>query len=244
MNAAVLMSKVEVTRVFRNKRYLIFTLALPVLMYLLFGTNTKTVDGTSETYKVYFMCSMATLGAFSGSLMGSAVRISAERKSGWTRQLRLTAMPGWAYVASKIVAALATTVPSVVIVLLLGKFYGKVTLDGTWKWVALAVAIWIGSSIFAALSVAVGYRLDPETVQPATMLIYLPMILLGGIYFAPTGWFRTVAKALPTWRLQEITGDIIAKGTIPMTPVLVILAWGAAFAFLAAIAFRSGNQDG
>ena len=244
MNAALIMSKVEVTRVFRNKRYLIFTLALPVMMYMIFGKTTGQMTGANMEVKVYYMISMATLGAFSGALMGSAVRISTERKSGWTRQLRLTAMPGWAYVVAKIAAALCTTIPSVVIVLLLGKVYGGVSLDAAWKWAALAVVIWIGSSIFAALSVAIGYRMDPEAVQPATMLVYLPMILLGGIYFFPSGWLGKVASALPTWQLHQVSGQIIAEGSVPMNGVLIILAWGAAFTFLAAIAFRTSNKDG
>jgi ABC-2 type transport system permease protein len=224
VNAAVTMTKMEVLRVFRNKRYTIFTLALPVMMYLIFGKSSSNLAGAGMTVKVYYMISMATLGAFSGALMGSATRISAERKSGWTRQLRLTAMPGWAYVAAKIVAALATTLPSVIVVLLLGKFYGGITMDAGWKWIALGAVIWLGSSIFAALSVALGYRLDPEALQPATMLVYLPMILLGGTYFLPQGWLHKVALGLPTWRLHEIAGDVIVGTKVSMSAVLVIVA--------------------
>ena len=68
MNAALTVTRVEVTRVYRNKRYLIFTLALPVMMYLLFGKQGSDMKNSGLTVNVYYMISMATLGAFSGAL--------------------------------------------------------------------------------------------------------------------------------------------------------------------------------
>ena len=62
-------------------------------------------------------------GAFSGALSGNAQRISQEKKDGWIRQLRLTSLPPYAYVVSKIIVSMATTVTSIVIVLLLALLY-------------------------------------------------------------------------------------------------------------------------
>lgn len=244
MNAALTMIRVEVTRVYRNKRYLIFTLALPVMMYLLFGKQASDLKNSGLTLNVYYMISMATLGAFSGALMGNATRISAERKSGWIRQLRLSSLPSWAYVVSKIVATFATTLPAVVIVLVLGRLYGGVHLSVV-KWVSIALVVWIGSMVFAALSVAMGYRLDPESVQPASILVYLPMVLLGGVYFLPEGWLHKVALALPTWRLHEISGDIVNGVSAPAAAYLVIAAWLVGFVALAVVSVGTANrQDG
>jgi ABC-2 type transport system permease protein len=243
MNAALIMTRTEITRVFRNKRYTILTLMLPILMYLTFGVHKGKMDNTVTTVNVYYMISMATLGAFSGALMGNAIRISTEKKSGWIRQLRLTSLPSWAYVTAKMVASLATTIPAVIIVFILGKTVGGVSLDAAWKWVALALVIWIGASIFAALSVAIGYRFTPDTVQPVTILIYLPMALLGGIYFAPAGWMATVAKALPTYRVTEISNSLVADGKVPAAAIAVIAAWMLAFILLAVVSVTTANRQ-
>jgi ABC-2 type transport system permease protein len=244
MNNAILMTRVEVVRVFRNKRYLIFTLALPVMMYLIFGKHhDQTPNDVATTVNVFYMISMATLGAFSGALMGSANRISTERKTGWTRQLRLSPLPSWAYITGKMGAALATSVPSVAIVLVLGHFYGKVHLSLD-KWIFLALIIWLGSAVFAALSVALGYRFDPEAIQPATMLVYLPMVLLGGIYFAPPkGVMHDVATWLPTWRIGEMSDAVVYGGPFPGTALAVVLGWLGLFAALAVVSVRTAYRQ-
>lgn len=244
MNHVLVITRLEILRVFRNKRYMIFTLALPLGMYLLFGSNKKAIDNTGQTANLFYMISMATLGAFSGSLMGSANRISTERKAGWTRQLRLSALPSWAYMVGKIAAALATSVPSVIIVMLVGHFVGGVDMTIT-KWVYLALAIWLGSAVFAALSVAVGYRFDPDTIQPVTILIYLPMVLLGGIYFAwdPNSFMGKFAQWLPTWRVTQISGHVVSGTAVPMAALWVLLGWLALFVALAVVSIRTAYRQ-
>lgn len=243
MKYAAVMTRLEILRVFRNKRYMIFTLALPVGMYLLFGSNKKAIDNATETANVFYMISMATLGAFSGSLMGSAARISLERKSGWTRQLRLSPLPSYAYITGKMSAALTTSIPSVIVVMLLGATYGGVHLSAA-KWILLALGIWLGSAVFAALSVAIGYRFDPDAIQPVTILIYLPMVLLGGIYFAwdPNSFMHKVASWLPTWRVTQISGDVVAGAPFPMAALWVLLGWLALFAALAVVSVRTAYR--
>src|SRR6516164_5100606 len=153
MRGILMLTQAEINRLRRNRRYLIFTVGLPVILYLIVGRQ-----ATSKAYGVdfaaYYMVAMATFGAFAGALNGNAIRISEERKVGWIRQLRLTPLPANAYVVAKILVSLATTIPSVVIVFVLGATYGGVHLPA-WEWVAIALIVWLGSTIFAALEVAI-----------------------------------------------------------------------------------------
>jgi ABC-2 type transport system permease protein len=230
------LSRLEIKRVLRNKRYLLFTIGLPVVLYLCFGRSQTLAYGVG--FKAYYMIAMASIGAFSGALNGNSMRISQERKDGWIRQLRISALPASGYVVAKIVASMVTSVTSVVLVLLLGRFYGGVHLE-LWKWIALGGAIWIGAMTFAALAVAVGYRFMPDTVQPITMFIYLGMSLLGGLWFPLTGTLGNIAKALPTYEITRIGTDVIGQGTISIGRVGIILAWLAGFVALAAVSVRS-----
>jgi ABC-2 type transport system permease protein len=230
------LSRLEIKRVLRNKRYLLFTIGLPVVLYLCFGRSQALAYGVG--FKAYYMIAMASIGAFSGALNGNSMRISQERKDGWIRQLRISALPASGYVVAKIVASMVTSVTSVVLVLLLGRFYGGVHLE-LWKWIALGGAIWIGAMTFAALAVAVGYRFMPDTVQPITMFIYLGMSLLGGLWFPLTGTLGNIAKALPTYEITRIGTDVIGQGTISIGRVGIILAWLAGFVALAAVSVRS-----
>jgi ABC-2 type transport system permease protein len=232
------LSRLEMMRVLRNRRYLIFTVGLPAILYLAFGRSTTALaDGVA--FKAYYMVGMAALGSFSGALTGNAQRISQERKDGWIRQLRISALPASAYITAKMVASLVTSVPSVVIVLVLGRFYGDVHL-ALWQWLTIGVAIWLGSASFAALAVAIGYRFMPDTVQPMTMFIYLVMSVLGGVYFSlGNGGLEKIGQVLPTYQIVKIGTTVVGGGSVPVSAVGIILAWLAGFVLLAALSVRS-----
>ena len=190
-----------------NKRYFIFTVAFPVVLYLLIGRQV-TAQAYGIAFGAYYMIAMATFGAFSGALNGNAQRISQEKKEGWIRQLRLTPLPANAYVVTKILVSLATTIPAIVLVLLLGRFYGNVHLPA-WQWPVIAVTVWFGSTIFAALAVAIGYRFAPEQVQPITLIIYFIFAILGGLWFPLSGFLGHVGSFTPTYEAVKIGTDVI-----------------------------------
>jgi ABC-2 type transport system permease protein len=236
MRGILLLTQAEINRLRRNKRYFFFTLGLPVILYVLIAKQGKEAYGIDFT--AYYMVAMATFGSFSGALNGNSIRISEERKVGWIRQLRLTPLPANAYVVAKILTSMATTIPSVVIVLLLGRFYGGVHLPA-WQWIVIAVIVWLGSTIFAALAIAIGYRFPPDQVQPIAMLFYFVFTTLGGIWFPVTGALANVGKATPTYEAVKISTDVI--GNVPVPPYLFIglIVWLGIFAGLATLSVRS-----
>ena len=236
MHGTLQLAKAEVLRIRRNKRYLIFTVALPVMFYLIFAKSTTSAYGIG--FKAFYMVGMASFGAFSGAFNNNAIRISQERKDGWIRQLRLTPLPANAYVVAKIIASLATTVPSIVIVFLLGRFYGGVQLPA-WQWIVVAVTIWFGTLIFAALAVAVGYRFDPDSVQPIAIVIYFFFSIFGGLWFPLSGALKKFGEFTPTYQLVRISTDVIGRGSTSVSYVIGILVWFAVFLGLAVLAVRA-----
>src|SRR5512146_943055 len=88
--------RLEVRRSLRNRRYLVFTIVFPVMLYVLYTAILPTSgDGTvgGLTWPVYFLVSMASYGAI-GAAMSQAAPIAIERRQGWARQLRVTPLPG------------------------------------------------------------------------------------------------------------------------------------------------------
>jgi ABC-2 type transport system permease protein len=241
MNGTFALVLAEVRRLGRNKQYSIFSIALPVVLYLVIAPQTRHASAYGVGYEAYYMIAMASIGAFSGALTGNAQRISQERKDGWIRQLRLTSLPANAYVLAKIIASMVTTMPAVVIVLGLGRFYAGIHL-AAWKWLAIAGVIWLGALTFAALAVAIGYRFMPDAVQPVAMLAYFVMSILGGLWFALAGWMQKIGQALPTYQITRIGTSLISGGTVSMTSVGIVLAWFIAFILLAVLAVRSAAE--
>jgi ABC-2 type transport system permease protein len=236
MRGILMLTQAEINRLRRNRRYLLFTVGMPVVLYLIFSKAGKTIYGID--FAAYYMVAMATFGAFAGALNGNAIRISEERKAGWIRQLRLTPLPASAYVVAKILTSMATTIPSIVIVLLLGRFEGGVHLP-LWQWLVIAVVIWLGSTIFAALAVAIGYRYMPDQAQPITMLLYLVFSVLGGIWFPFTGIMGNISKGTPTFESITIATDVIAGKSVPAYLALGLVVWLVIFSGLATLSVRS-----
>jgi ABC-2 type transport system permease protein len=236
VEGTLLLAKAEVLRIRRNKRYLIFTVALPVMFYLFFAKSATSAYGIG--FGAFYMVGMASFGAFSGAFNNNAIRISQERKDGWIRQLRLTTLPANAYVVAKIVASLATTVPSIVIVFLLGRFYGGVQL-AIWQWIVVGVTVWFGTLIFAALAVAVGYRFDPDSVQPIAIVIYFFFSIFGGLWFPLSGGLRKFGDFTPTYQVVRISTDVIGHGSTSVGYVIGILVWFVIFLGLAVLAVRA-----
>ena len=236
MGGTLALAKAEISRLRRNKRYLIFTVALPVMFYLIFGKQKST--GYNVSFAAFYMVGMATFGAFSGAFNNNTIRISQERKDGWIRQLRLTPLPASAYVVAKVLASMVTTVPSIVIVFLLGRFYGGVQMP-IWKWIVCALAIWVGTLIFAALAVALGYKLDPDSVQPVTIVVFFFFSIFGGLWFPLSGALQKFGEFTPTYQIVKISTDVIGQGSAALVNVIGIVAWFAIFVALATLAVRS-----
>ncbi|TQF03581.1 ABC transporter permease [Kitasatospora acidiphila] len=197
--------KLEILRTLRNKRYVFFTVLYPSLMYFFFINANHSMPG-GVSAKSYFMVSMATFGAVGAVLTGSAQRISLERKSGWTRQLRLTALPGRAYATAKICASAVTTLPSILVLFALGAAEGVKL--GAGQWLGLVGVLWAGSFVFAALGVALGYAAEPNAVQPIVMITYMVLSVLGGTWYPISGSLKNVAKFDPVYLYNQLAAFI------------------------------------
>jgi ABC-2 type transport system permease protein len=236
MSGTLALAVAEIKRLRRNRRYLIFTIAFPVLLYLLVGKNTATAYGVS--FKAFYMVAMATFGALSGAFNNNAIRISQERKDGWIRQLRLTPLPPFGYVVAKLIASMVTSAPAIAVVFILGNAYGGVDMP-IWKWIVLAIAIWFGTFIFAALAIAIGYRISPDSVQPVAMIVFFAFSIFGGLWFPLSGGLASFAKFTPTYQIVKISTDVLGTGTVNLANVVGIVVWFAIFLGLAIFAVRS-----
>ena len=234
--------KLEVLRILRNRRYLIFSVLLPVGMYLLMISAYKGVDTLNGvSVKEYFMVSMATLGVVSAAMNTNAMRIALERKSGWARQLRLTALPSYGYLVAKIASTAVSSVPAIAVTFALGYAEG-VKLAGS-EWLILAATLWFGGFVFAALGVAIGYAAAPDSLQPIVMIFYMALLMLGGTYFPISGGFGEFAKWTPLALFNQVGRVAQVGSSIGAGPVMAILAYAAVFAALAAFLYQRDRRE-
>lgn len=240
MNGTLALAGAEINRLRRNRRYLIFTVGLPVMLYLVLGKTSATEYGVS--FKAFYMVAMATFGALSGAFNNNTIRISQERKDGWIRQLRLTPLPANAYVVAKLIASMVTSVPAIALVFIIGNAYGGVDMP-IWKWSVLAIAIWFGTFIFAALAVAIGYKISPDSVQPIALVVFFFFSIFGGLWFPLSGGLKKFAEFTPTFQVVQISTDVLGKGTVAIGNVIGVAVWFLVFLALAILAVRSTAES-
>lgn len=233
--------KLEIARALRNKKFMFFSVIYPPGLYLIIagGADRTPLPGTDLDLGLYYMVAMAAFGAMTAVLLGNSERIAKEREKGWVRQLRLTALPGRGYVAAKIAAAATVSLPSILLVLLAGAVVKGVRLDA-WQWAAIAAGTWLGSFVFAALGVAIGYLASGDAVRPLAMLCYFALAFLGGLWMPLTilpQWVQDIAEWIPTHAYAAL-GTAVESGSAPhlkdiaiLTGYLLVFAGGAAWLY-------------
>ena len=85
------MLSIEVRRLLRNRRTVVVTMVMPVVLFLLFGINKAYAErnGRARQRLGVIMIGIAVYGAMLATTSGGAM-VSIERAPGWSRQLRLT----------------------------------------------------------------------------------------------------------------------------------------------------------
>ena len=83
--------KLEIRRVLRDRRYLIFSIGFPLGFYLMYTRAVAANDTVDHMpWATFYMVSMATFGAIGAALQTGGTRVTAERANGWIKQLRAT----------------------------------------------------------------------------------------------------------------------------------------------------------
>ncbi|MFC5182909.1 ABC transporter permease [Actinomadura harenae] len=235
--------RLEVVRMFRDRRFTFFTLAVPVAFYLLWASVFKgngTEPKTGLDIQTYLMVSMASFGAIGASLSTTGQRFAAERASGWLRQLQTTPLRPWAVVTGRTVASMVLALPAILLVSLVAVAVEGVRVDPL-HWVLMVVLMWIASLPFAALGILIGCLAGPDSAQPITLGAYFALSILGGLWMPVSqlpSALRTIAVWTPSNRFGNLGWTLVSGHAPTATTALVLVAWTAGLGALAIPAYR------
>jgi ABC-2 type transport system permease protein len=226
----------EVRRILRSPRFLIFTAGLPLLYFLIFSGIYA--PGGGETV-VVLMVMMAAFGAISASISVGG-RVAAERHVGWNRQLRLTPLPGWGYLAVKAATAMVVVLPALLLVFGVAAVAKGVELDAG-RWLAVLLTAWLSVLPFAAIGSLIGMAATPDSAQGMSTVVMLLFSLLGGVLIPvqvlPAAMVA-VAQFLPSyWIVAETMGQAFGTG-LDGQGELVMLAWLVVACALVGVRYR------
>jgi len=160
----------------------IFSIALPVILYVIFTQTYGDAGGPDGiNWAAMIMVSMAAYGSL-GAAMGGGAQLALERRSGWFRQLNITALPSQIFLLAKSAGdhggGAAGVDPG-----LRGRFVvGGVRAPAT-AWLACLALMWLALLPMTILGVAIGLWVGADAVPGVTTVVLLMLSALGGLWF-------------------------------------------------------------
>ncbi|MEP9383003.1 ABC transporter permease [Nocardioides sp. KR10-350] len=233
--------RIELTRMLRNRRTIVFTLVLPAALMLSFGGQSGWQDRVgSGNVAAYVLISMALYGAALTSAATGAM-VALERAVGWSRQLRLTPLNPVAYILTKAIVALCMGALAVVVVNLVGRSQGKAEMP-THVWVLAMVVTLFCTLTFAALGVFVGYLVPSENAMQILGPGLALLSFLGGL-FIPLSQYAEVVRDIAYWTPMYGVAEVArAPLTHDLPWFAVVNAVGWFLVFIAGAAWRMSKD--
>jgi ABC-2 type transport system permease protein len=234
--------QLEIRRLLRNRRTLVFTLVMPPAFFLLFGGLSAAYQHESAgrgNVSAYLMISFAVYGSMIANTAAGA-SVAVERALGWSRQLRLTPLNPLAYLVTKVLTAMVIGAFSVAIVFAVGAVSGAVHMP-SWAWLVSGVVAWVCAIVFAAFGLFIGYLVPSENVMQLLGPVLALLALMGGI-FVPLSTLshtlQTLASYTPAYGVGVLARAALVDDGVDLGAVLNVVVWTVLFAAGAVWRFR------
>ena len=221
--------RIELTRMLRNRRTIVFTFVFPAALFLAIGSGSGTDQSVGHgNVAAYIMVSMALYGAALTAAAGGAM-VATERAMGWSRQLRLTPLHPAVYISMKALIALILGAVAIAVVNVVGVLQNRAVMPAH-VWVECAVLTLVCTMVFAALGVFVGYLVPGENAMQILGPGLALLSFLGNVFIPldSGSTLRNIAAWTPMFGVAEVSRAPLT-GELPWYAVLNAVAWLAVF---------------
>lgn len=227
----------ETRLLLRNGEQLLLTVIIPTLLLVLFSAVDVVDTGPGE--RVDFLApGILALAVMSTAFTGQAIATGYERRYGVLQRLAVSPLPRWGLLAGKTLAVLVVEALQVALLVVTALALGW---SPSGNLLAVIVLLVVGTAAFSGLGLLMAGTLRAEATLAAANLVYLVLLLCGGIviplekFGAAEGLLElTPAAALATGLRDVLTG---AAG-VPWAALTVLLAWAVVSLAAAARFFR------
>ncbi len=220
----------------RNRQGRFFTLVLPLLFLVIFVAvfgNNKVGPGNLPA-RIYYVPGISALAIIAASFVNLVISITVLREEGILKRRRATPVPAWALIAGRTLMAIAVSLVSMVVLMLVGRFAYGVRLP-TRTIPGVAITAVLGSVSFCALAYAFSTVIENEdAAQPMVQAVMLPLYFISGVFIPAVtlpNWLRHVAQVFPVQHLSHGLHHAFAPATtgigIVWSDLGVLALWGA-----------------
>lgn len=226
-SALVILLKADFTTQWRNRRSLLMSLLVPVMLLLSWKNVVDKLGGA-------FVLSMSlTIGLTSIGVMGYAITLARDRDKGVFQRLRVTPVPIGLIMLSRILVQLAMITLVTLLVFYFGFRWDKISLSLP-GYVLAFLASLVGGALYLSLGqMIVGMVKNAETVNATSRLVYIGFIVLG--IFGESGLMGKTLKNLIHWSPFGTVKTLLSAGMMGNswnTDVLGAFGFTLLYAFL------------
>lgn len=237
--------RIEVRRVLRNRRTIVFSVVMPVVFFALLTTDRSAGNAPVGTgnHVASVMISMALYGAVLSST-GCGAAVCLDRAAGWAKTLAITPMGSVTYLLIRTSAASMLSLVPIAAVYLCGLF-GRSAAMPLSAWLTSATILWVSSMLFAVFGLAVGLTLPIENVTQVLTFLVMTCAFAGGLFFPIDQMgarLTTWAQWTPLFGLDALVHAPLLAQVPSAGKLMNVLGWLAVFSALAMWRLRRGNR--
>jgi ABC-2 type transport system permease protein len=224
----------EFLRLWRSPIFSIFSLALPVMFFLFFGSNNVSEKiGPNLTAGAYVLASLGSYAVANVMLFTFGISVALERGRKMDLLMRATPVRTIAPLIAKTVAGLTFGLLALLLLFAVASLVGvRLELQ---TWLTLTLRLLLGSIPFLTLGFALGYLSSPNAAPAVVNLVGLPLYFASGI-FIPLRLLpdviQKVAPYLPTYRYGQLAWSAVGLTTTDSVWVNTLWLAGYTLAFL------------
>jgi ABC-2 type transport system permease protein len=202
----------DLRRQLRDRVGMFFIVALPAFLFFVFGMGDDEAYGSANV-AMYVMVSMAAYGAVTATttVAGAA---ATEQTMGWGRQIGLTPMSPWSFVAIKTAVAMAVAAVPIALIYLIGAVTGSS--GNTFDWVASGLVVWCGSALFAVYGLAMCLLFKGENASGIASGLIVIMSFLGNVFTPMDGLILEIGRLTPLYGYAGLARYPISGGDLPI----------------------------
>jgi ABC-2 type transport system permease protein len=234
--------RMEILRTFRNRRFFVFSLAIPIVFYYLIAAPNKGTDLGGIDFAAYYLAGMASFGTMA-AMISNGGRIAGERGVGWNRQLRMTPLRAGSYFGAKLAASYLMAGLTLGLLLIAGLTLGvHERLTGVLEMVGYVA---VGLIPFAGLGIFIGHKFTSDSIGPILGGGVSVLAFIGGAwgpFGGDTGFAHDVSRAVPTYWLVQAGHTLVGGPGWPLRGWVTIAIWSVVLGRLAMMAYADDTR--
>jgi ABC-2 type transport system permease protein len=215
---------IELRLMLRNGEQLLLTVVIPTVLLMLFAS--APIANLPKPRVDFLMPGVIALAVMSTAFTGQAIGTGFERRYGVLRRLGTTPLHRGTLLAAKTLSVLTVEILQIALLSVVGLGYGWSPHGSALSAVALVV---LGTLAFSGLGLLMAGTLRAEATLAAANLVYLVLLVLGGVAFPLTDFsvgLRQVLQLLPISALSGGLRGVLGSGAgVPLHDWVTLLVW-------------------